>query len=171
MMKFLISLFLLMTLSACGFHLRGDSHLPPELHALHLQTNTKSDFTKELSSKLNTSGVHLTQTAKEAPLVLHVIDESVNRQLNSISSNAQLRYYTLAYSVHYQLLDKHNRQIIAPQVLTTSRHYSVNPHQLLGSQNEENTLIKEMQEELVSLLMNRLNAESVRTALHHRNDQ
>jgi len=157
--KFSILCFLLFTLTACGFHLRGHSPIPPELSVLYLQTDSPySAFSKQLKQYLIASKVNLVESAEDAPITLKVISAKSSQALTSSGANGQTNTYNLAYTVTYQLLNNNGVAIQTPQTVVSTRDYSVTSNQLLSDTNVQSSLVDQMQREAIYQMITRMRA-------------
>lgn len=158
-LKLCLLVGLLLSLTACGFHLRGHEPLPPELHTLYLQSdNPYSAFTKQLQQTLQSIGVVLVTDQQAAPLTLQVINETNGQQLTALGVGGRLATYILRANVTYALLDAHGRVLQPPQTVSTSRNFSTDANQVLGDLTVQSGLQQEMWRDLIYQLMNRLRA-------------
>lgn len=153
-------LFLLsLSLTACGFHLRGHAPLPPQLRVLYLKSdNPNSTFIKQMKQVLRSIGVTLVDDAQSAPVTLQILNESTGQQLVSLGVSGQLATYLLSANVTYQLLDSHGQALQPPRTVGTSRNFSINANQVLGDMSVRSGLQEEMQRDLINQLFNQLRA-------------
>lgn len=158
--------FFLLQLAACGFHLRGQEPLPPQLKHLYLQTGNPYDpLAKELETVLRSAGVVLVQDAQDAPVTLQILSAGMSQQITGQGASGQLTAYLLSYSVTYQLLDVHGRVIQEPQTVTTTRPYSISANQVLGDTSVHQSLQNDMRRDAVGQLIYRLHAKKALQAL------
>jgi LPS-assembly lipoprotein len=68
-----LCLFLFLFLSACGFHLRGAYHFPPQLQNVYVLYSQPFDpLVRKITQSLQASGVQLVQDAAQASYILHI---------------------------------------------------------------------------------------------------
>ena len=158
MIQRLLVLLLLLAFSGCGFHLRGATGTPlgdslPELYIKGIDTEV--DFGRRVAQALEANGVKLVSDHIEddtATMVLTVPKSS--RQVLSIDNKVRAREYALTSAVSFTL-----KRIGLPavkQIVRVRRDLVVDPTQVLGSDQEERRLRKEMENELAQLLVLRL---------------
>ena len=158
MIQRLLVLLLLLALSGCGFHLRGATGTPlgdslPELHIKGIDIEV--DFGRRVAQALEANGVKLVSDHIEddtATMVLTTPKSS--RQVLSIDNKVRAREYALTSAVSFTL-----KRIGLPavkQIVRVRRDLVVDPTQVLGSDQEERRLRKEMENELAQLLVLRL---------------
>lgn len=171
-MKLKQSLFLfavLLLLTSCGFHLRGQTQIAPELHVLYLQTpQPYGPFAVQLRRGLRSMGIVLVDSIKDAPRVLRILNDSLGQQLTAISANTQVRTYTLTYTITFQIEDCQGVIILPPQTVSTVTTYETSVIQTLGDRDVLNTVQEEMRRDAIGQIINRLNAKKSRLALQGR---
>lgn len=166
--RFIIVLISLLTLSGCGFQLRGHCSLPSELRVLYIQSNDPyGSFTKQVKQAFLARNTILAYCAARAPVTLDILNDQVSHQTLSISASTQLIQYQLTYLVIYQLLDRNGQVIQPPQAITTTRTYSVNINQMLAGGDAQAQLIQEMRRDVIFQLMTRLSAPNTLAVLRH----
>ncbi len=141
-----------LSLSACGFQLRGQYQLPAVLNPVVLDM-AKGTLERDLSAAIQRAGGRV---ASEAPLHLHVEQERINRQTSTIDSRAKAAEYTLFYELDYQL--RHASGIAAEPVrsIRLRRTYQFDNTRIVGKYEEENTLIDELRQQAVAQILSRL---------------
>src|SRR5688572_11302291 len=114
---FLLSSFLI--LCACGFQLRGPSHLPNAFQTLYLKSSEPyGPLTKELTQYLKMSGVTLTKTPHDAKIVLAILSEEKSQQLISVNGTQQARQYNLTLTVTFELTSPEGKLLLPPQIVS-----------------------------------------------------
>ena len=156
-----------MTLTACGFHLRGYYPVPPELHTLCLQTELPYDeFTKQLKWYLVANKIQLVDDQKQAPITLKILSADYSQTQTAMGANQQTKVFNLVYNVDYQLLDRNGRALQEPQTIVVSRNYSVTSNQLLGDQTVQSNLVTQMQRDAIYEIMARISSKSTIKAIY-----
>jgi LPS-assembly lipoprotein len=156
------AVFVLMTallLTACGFHLRGDVRLAPELSKIHIKGADPYDpLVRELTRSLTTTGAAVVDEDKDATAILYILKNSGSRRVLSVSSAGKVKEYELYQALVFKLNDAAGRELLAPQQLELTRDYLFDKDDVLGTSNEEDVLRRNLRRDLVRLLMLRLEA-------------
>ncbi len=153
---------LLLTLCACGFHLRGALPLAKPLHSLYIQSSDPyGTLVKELEQSLKMSHAELAVTPNEAQSILAILHDDTSQTLLSVSGTAQTRQYRLMVTVIFSVTDTHGTTILAPEALTESRIITIQSNQILGSSNQANMYYQQMRRALASSIMYRLSSGQV----------
>jgi len=150
---------LLLTLSACGFHLRGDVNLDARLGKIYIQGADRYDpLVRELTQSLAATGAVVVEESKDATAVLQILKNSGSRRVLSVSSAGKVREYELYQTLEFKVGDTAGVELMAPQRLELTRAYLFDKEDVLGKSNEEEMLRRDLRRDLVRLVMLRLEA-------------
>ena len=157
---YLILLALLALLQGCGFHLRGssttDANLPDDISPLLIQGLGQNDFLKlELENQLVNSDVQVIDTAAEAASVLRITDRKSDRRVETVDSRGKVLEYRLRETLSLELVDRTGNVRVPAQSLELIRIYAYE-EQVLGSQQEESFLRKDMWRHMADQILTRL---------------
>ena len=149
--------FLAVTLTACGFQLRGSTELP--FRTLWVGFSDASPLGTEFKRYIRSgTSTRLVDDPTTAEAKLQVISESREKEILSLDGTGQVRQYTLFYVFVFRVDDGKGRDFIAPTRITLKRDISVDNNTILAKQAEENLLYRDMQSDLVQQLLRRLAA-------------
>lgn len=155
-----ISCFLLVLLplvSSCGFHFAGQHFVSASISPLYLQTSqVDRNMDKSLQKMLKASQVSLTEERSSAAAILHVFGERVDRKVLTVNVDARVREYELRYLVLFDLKKPDGTALINPQRIELFRDYTYDEFSLLGKENEEETLRRELAEDAVAQILRRI---------------
>lgn len=143
---------IIISLTACGFHLRGSYHIPPELQQLTVQLSTVSPLSAPLSQRLKQSGIQLNQ----ADYRLVILEDKLSKQATNIDSRAKAAEYSLYYQVRYVLQNSEQQNVSEERKLLLRRSYQYDTTAIVGKTAEEETLIKELYEEAATQITRQL---------------
>ena len=135
---------LIALLSACGFALRGQSQLPPEMaKTALLGASARSPLGTQLRLLLGGHGIDVvTPAAGAARLRIHRDD--MQREVQSVGASARVREFALRYTVVFSLEDPAGQTLVAPQTLELTRVYTFDQSEVLGAASEEEFLRAEL---------------------------
>ena len=156
-----------LSLSACGFHLRGEMPLAKPLHSLYIQSiDPYGVLVKELEQSLKMSHVTLTANPNDADTTLVITRDDTAQTLLSVGGTQQTRQYQLSVTVTFEIVDATGRVIIAPQSIAEARVITIQSSQILGSSNEASLYFQQMRRQLASAIMYRLASRQVTNAIN-----
>jgi LPS-assembly lipoprotein len=144
-------------LSGCGFRLRGPQAL--DFATVHISVPEQSEFGAQLRRLVATTGTtRVEEDAAKAEARLQILSNDRGREILSLTGTGKVREYQLVQSLRFQLLDRAGKALIPPTSLTARREYTFDDSQVLGKEQEEALLYRDMQNDLVQQLMRRLAA-------------
>jgi LPS-assembly lipoprotein len=159
-MKFmrLALLATLISLTACGFHLRGSNmkDITFSFKSLYLKSPGNSPFVESLRRALKSNKVNLTNTADEADLVLEVVSEQTLKQILSLDSSGHVQEYQLFYKVSLRAYDKQQVDWLPPEQISLSRNMTYDSTQVYAMDQQEATLFNDMRTDAVMQALRRL---------------
>lgn len=144
----LLTLFL----SGCGFHLRGDYLMSPQLQTLHLSSADKfGELTRQVKQHLSLNNIKLVATASQNIPQMRLLKDSLNRRTLSVFPNGQVAEYELIYTVRYQLaLSKDD---IRTYEFELNRDYQDDPNIALAKSRELDLMLSEMRKEAANKIL------------------
>lgn len=147
---------LLVFLSACGFHLRGQVDLPVGLRILDLNAQLADNLTQNiLRQSLLSNGVTL---SVDAPYTLKILNESGDCRVLTVTSNAKASEYELIQNLTFELLDTKGNSISKAQTITSYRTLQYDASAEIGKAQEETNLRREMKQSNAYNVLLRLKA-------------
>ena len=143
-------------LGGCGFQLRGEAKLPPEMaHTQMIIDDPYSTLARRVTIMLERSGVRFVG-AEQATAILEIPQTEVVTEVLTIADNARVREYRLTYTVRFRLTGGDGRELIGWQTLRQAREISFDEQQILASSREQEYLREELADTLAQLLVARL---------------
>ncbi|BAZ93390.1 hypothetical protein TspCOW1_16700 [Thiohalobacter sp. COW1] len=152
-------LLLALTLSACGFQLRGQANLPPEMARTQIQGLSEySDLGRDLRRLLEGSGVQVVPSAEQATAILDIITNQAGRRVLSVQAGGKVQEYELIQRLVFSVRTTDGRLLLEPQELELAREYLYDRFDPLASGSQEGEIRAEMRRDITQLLMLRLQA-------------
>ncbi len=160
MKKVIVSL-LLLTLSACGWHLRGSTAGGDKLamnSPLDLVISTEDDHTPLMDAiRQALPGYKITelQTATASSLSLTLAEEKMDKRTAGVGSDALTSAYEIILSIEYSISNANG--IITPlnTKASISRSYDYNVNNANSATQEEELVLQEMRRELAQTILRR----------------
>ena len=154
----IILLLLALSLSACGFHMRGQNLNGASFPfgSLYLKSAAPTPFISDLQNSLELYKVKLTATAAEADLTLDIVYEASDKQILALSGSGQVREFQLRYRVSIRAYDKQMKDWLPPDEISLQRSLTYDDAQILAKEQEESLLYRDMRSDAVQQVMRRL---------------
>lgn len=149
----------MLLVSACGFHLRGAYQLPDSMGKTFIQAgNQNSELVRSLKRSLKANHIVIVNSPQDATAVLKIMGETQEKRVLSVDSKGRAREYELSYAVRFDLQSMVSESPFTEQSLKLEREFLFDTEDVLGKGREEATLIKDMQQDMVRLILLRLQA-------------
>lgn len=147
-----------LSLTACGFHLRGSNlkDVTFAFKSLYLKAPGETQFVTDLRHALTSSKVALTTTSDDAELVLEVVSEQTTKQILSLSGSGRVQEYQLIYRISLRAYDNKQTDWLPADEIMLSRILTYDETQVLAKEQEEAMLYKDMRNDAVAQAMRRL---------------
>jgi LPS-assembly lipoprotein len=147
-----------MLVSACGFQLRGQVDIPPELNPMYIQPVSGSQVRAEMVRRLGTSQVRLAPSPKDARVIIRISGESRDSRVVAVDRNGKALAYELHFRVAFDAVGPDGKQLVPAQSLDLVRTYE-NPNvEVLGKQLEANLIYRDLIEDAADRILGRLRA-------------
>jgi LPS-assembly lipoprotein len=153
-------LFAVLTLSACGFQLRGSgSQAGLPFKTIYIGLPDTSSLGTELKRYIRAgNGTTVVADPKAAQAVLEVLSESREKAVLSLNSQGRVREHALFYKLRFRVKDGAGKELLAPTDIVLKREISFNESQVIAKEKEEDLLYRDMQSDLVQQILRRLSA-------------
>ena len=140
-------------LTACGFHLRGQAALPFE----SMYISGSPSFSNQLARAVRAgSKTRVTNNPKDAEVTLQILGEARERSILSLSSSGRVRELQIRYRVSFRVNDNQGREYLAPNEILLKRDLIYSDTDVLGKEQEETLLYRDMQNDAVQQVVRRL---------------
>lgn len=157
MKRGIVSLLLTLLLSACGFHLRGSIEMPKWLDDVYIISQTGDrELVSTLETQLKAYRIALNHHPEQAKYWLVIQNTQQKQEITSVGTGSNPRQYLLIYAVDFLLQKPKGKAVIPLSHVAVTRQLTVNNNRILGSNEEESLLIKEMQRDAAMQIMNKI---------------
>jgi LPS-assembly lipoprotein len=141
-------------LAGCGFQLRGQAQLPFETLFIPGSTPLAVELKRNVVAG---SSTRLVASPGEAQAVLGFTQEQRDKIILSFNTAGRVSEYQLRYRVGFRVTDSKGGQVYLPtSEIQLTRDVSYNDEQVLAKEAEEVQLYRDMQRDMVQLIMRRL---------------
>jgi LPS-assembly lipoprotein len=150
---------LVITLSACGFQLRGSSALPEEMAVTYIKSfNPYGSLVVDFADALRAHHVTVTDDRSEATAVLEIINDRLYKDVLSVNSSGKVLEFQLRQTIQFSVTTTDHLPLVEPQHVQMTRDYLYSSTDVLSKEREEIVVRHSLQLELINLAMLRITA-------------
>jgi LPS-assembly lipoprotein len=158
-----VGLVAVLLLAGCGFQLRGQAQLPPELAVTYVQSQQATGMppgilSRKLPLLLASNGVTVTRDPAQATATITILREDSGRRAVAADRFDIKREYWLVYSAVYQVTLANGKTLIAEEGLSTNRALLFDENRVLGFEAAQESLADSMADDLAWQILRRLQA-------------
>jgi len=159
MFKRIIIVLWVVSLTACGFQLRGSFELPQEMTRTYIQAgNQQDEMIRQLRRLLKANEVQLVADRGQATAVLVIEQNRIERVVQSVGATARVREFALEYRVAFRLDDTDGKALMGRRDLELIRDFTFNEQEVLGTASEEELQRRDMQRSMASRVLDVLSS-------------
>lgn len=151
----LILTILLMSVSACGFHLRGNIPLSDGIKSMYVMA-PEGTFKETLEEFLTNAGAELASSKQAADVVLNIRQAGSNRSVGTLDERGKANSFNLTFKVVYTLDDLEGEAIRKRTVINEIRRYNFDPELVIESESEEEELLESMEQDAALRILRQL---------------
>lgn len=149
----LLVLLMSLTLTACGFKLRGLYDVPEALRQVQLVTESKpSQIEPELRTVLEINQVQLTESGRYR---LEILSERHTRRTATLTGNADAAEYELRSEVRFRVLDRERKDAVVmhERSVMNERVYRNERDNVTASASQETLIRQQMLQDLAQQIV------------------
>jgi len=148
---------MLLSLSGCGFALRGSDSIAAGYSALVLDSDQPNgDLTRLLRRSLEVANISVEPSTSNAPVLMIRNEQSTSRPV-SINPRARAAQYEIRLSIDIALVQDET-ELLPTERLMVERAYFEDIANIAGNRDEVELITTEMRRDLVNQLLRRLQA-------------
>lgn len=158
-----VLIFILINLSGCGFHLRGEGgNYTLPFYAIYIGLPESSLLAIDLKRNIRVNGnTKVAKSRDNADGIVEVLsnpEKTRTKTVLSLNGNGRVRQYLLTYAITFRVLNNQGNELLQPTSISLTRTIDFQEDKLLAKEQEEATLYKDMQTDLVQQMMRSLAA-------------
>ena len=146
--SFLLSIFVIFTISSCGYQLRGSINIEG-LENVNIISDRKNNITRLLQQKL--SPYQQDNSNKSEYPSIRILSIDIKKRQLSVNSSGRVDEYEINKTIKYEFIYSKNN--IVTGVLKSSASYDFNESQMQGTRERENIAVGTIDQNLVRKLL------------------
>ena len=144
---------------ACGFRLRGDIEIPPELKETRIVGPAQfAPLALEFRRILTRAGSSVLSSTATTSSIIMIEGEQFKKRVLSVDAQGRVAEYELKYSYSFKIITSENLELVPMQKIEFTRDYRFDPDNVLAKETEEAQIRSEMIQFSVKQAMRRINA-------------
>lgn len=151
--KKFITLFMLLMITSCGFHLRGMTEISFKTISLE---GKELSFTKNLKKTLASNKVAIILPTENPELRIELLSEESEKRILSLSGQGLVREFEIFYRVRYRIKTIDSETWSQENIIETRRDFTFSDSNLIGKEEEERQLNESMRNEAITNLFNQI---------------
>jgi LPS-assembly lipoprotein len=156
----LLFLIVVITLSSCGFKLKGSYEIPYQ--TIYLQAAGESRVGRTIKKKLQRRpNIEIVQTLSAAEVAINILEEASTRTVAVLSNAGSVDEYELIYTIRYKIELSENSSSSVERHIVLRRKITHSDLDIAAKSNEENSLIDDMASEAATSILVRLSREKI----------
>lgn len=152
-----------LSVSSCGFQLRGAIEASPDISPVYLQTSSAYELAREIRQVMRANGIGITDERSEARSELVLQAEKKRRRVLSVDSDGRAREYLLFYDVDLLVrsrLSGTEKFSEASETISLTRTLLFDQSAVLAVSNESSIIYDDMRKQAARLILLKLQAQS-----------
>lgn len=151
----LLFLVIAITLSSCGFKLKGSYEIPYQ--TIYLQAAGESRVGRIIKRQIQRkSNIEIVQTLSAAEATINILEEVSTRAVAVLSNVGSVDEYELIYTVKYRIGPGQNSSSMQEGQIVLRRKITHSDLDIAAKSNEEDVLINDMASEAATGILVRL---------------
>lgn len=151
----LLFLVIAITLSSCGFKLKGSYEIPYQ--TIYLQAAGESRVGRIIKRQIQRkSNIEIVQTLSAAEATINILEEVSTRAVAVLSNVGSVDEYELIYTVRYRIGQGQNSSSMQEGQIVLRRKITHSDLDIAAKSNEEDVLINDMASEAATGILARL---------------
>jgi len=151
-------------LAGCGFKLRGEVEIPPDLNPVFIQAGAGSPVAQAVRDRLRGSQVRLVASSKEAKLNLRILSEQRASRVVAVDRSGRVLSYDLYYRVAFDAIGKDGQALLSRQDIELVRGFDNADTEVLGKQLEGELIYQDLIDDAAERVLMRLRAALINPA-------
>jgi len=156
-MRSVLVISLLLSMTACGFHLRGSAPVFEDAKIVYVAA-PRGSFEEKLKDALTVSGANVVRVNEGVDLFVHVSNARSSRDIGTLNQRGTVDSYRVGFVVEYSVFDGAGTLLSGPHQLNDDRQYVFESSLVVESEYEEQALIESMEDDIVLRVLNQLSA-------------
>ena len=165
-MRTLLLVALTLLIAGCGFKLRGEVALPPEMASTYISYGGgDSETLRTVVRALSLADVRVVKNVADASAVLVLPVSTVSRRVLLKDTQGRPREYEIVISLQYEVLTPEGKTLVPPGTVVRATNVELDPVNPLTGAGDVQRAVEALREEAAWELLQQLDADANTTEL------
>lgn len=152
-----IWLVVLTALTGCGFQLRGQVDLPPQLERTYVAGLSRdNEMGADIRRRLEANGVEVVESRDQATAILRMGGVTRTREVLAVNEQGKAQEFVLTLTTTMEVVGHDGGVLLPRQPLQIRRDFIFDQNEVLGKATEAQLIYEDMEKSLARLIMIRL---------------
>jgi LPS-assembly lipoprotein len=148
-----------LSLAACGFHLRGEAKLAPNLQRVYvLSSDPIGPLKRNVEQALTRSGAKVEDKPGTGVAEIRMTAVGVAPVVRSVGANARVNEFVMVYHVDLEISDSAGKTVLEKQPLEQSRSFTFDQTQAIGTGSEQDLIRREMERDMAQAVLRKIDS-------------
>src|SRR5690606_22924050 len=153
----LLILMIATLLAGCGFQLRGDATLPPEMQATYIDyRGGDGELLRSIARALTLNDVEVVRVREQASGVLQILSASPQRRVLARDTRGRPQEYEIRVVLVFRVLDAEGKVLLAQQEVSRQNNLLLDPTDPLTNRSEVDYAVEAMREDAIWEMLRRI---------------
>jgi len=154
-----------LTLGACGFHLRGEVKLTPELQRVVVTSSDPAGpLKRSVEDAMKRAGATIATAAGEGVGEIRMTGVNMQNLVGSVGANARVNEFNMVYHVDLEIVDGAGKTVLEKQPLEQTRSYTFDQTQAAGAGAQQDVIRRAMERDMAQAVMRKIDSVERRLA-------
>ena len=154
-----------LSLAACGFHLRGEVKLAPGLQRVVVTSSDPANpLKRSVEDAMKRAGATVAAAPGEGVGEIRMTGVGVQTLVGSVGGNARVNEFNMVYHVDLEIVDSAGKTVLEKQPIEQTRSYTFDQTQAAGAGAQQDVIRREMERDMAQAVMRKIDSVQRRLA-------
>lgn len=152
-----LAVLALLSLAACGFHLRGEIKLASNLQrVVVISSDPANPLKHNLEEAMKHAGATVVSAPGEGVGEIRLTQVGVQTLVGSVGGNARVNEFNMVYHVDLEIVDAAGKTVLEKQPIEQTRSFTFDQTQAAGTGAQQDVIRREMERDMAQAVMRKI---------------
>ena len=160
-----LAVLAVLSLAACGFHLRGEIKLASGLQRIVvISSDPSSPLKRSVEDAMKRAGATIAAAPGEGVGEIRMTQIGVQTLVGSVGGNARVNEFNMVYHVELEIVDGAGKTVLEKQPIEQTRSFTFDQTQAAGTGAQQDVIRREMDRDMAQTVMRKIDSVERRLA-------